>query len=62
MESATHRYSAPPMALLLTDLLLAAKPWTYWLAPVLTLLSVLGLIGAMLNYLVKVVAAKYPKT
>ncbi len=56
---ATHRYSAPPM----TDLvLLAAKPWTYWLAPVLTLMAVLGLIGVILGYLVKVVAAKYPKT
>jgi hypothetical protein len=44
------------------DLILAAKPWTYWLAPVLTLVSVLGLIGFFLGYLVKVVAAKYPKT
>jgi hypothetical protein len=44
------------------DLILAAKPWTYWLAPVLTLVSVLGLIGVILGYLVKVVAAKYPKT
>jgi len=52
-----HRYSAPPM-----DLILAAKPWTYWLAPVLTLVAVLGLIGVILGYLVKVVAAKYPKT
>ena len=52
-----HRYSAPPM-----DLILAAKPWTYWLAPVLTLAAVLGLIGVILGYLVKVVAAKYPKT
>ena len=52
-----HRYSAPPM-----ELILAAKPWTYWLAPVLTLSAVLGLIAFFLGYLVKVVAAKYPKT
>lgn len=44
------------------DLILAAKPWTYWMAPVLTLGSVLGLIGIIIGYLVKVVAAKYPKT
>ena len=45
------------------DLLLAAKPWTYWLAPVLTLGAVLGFAsGSSLAYLVKVVAAKYPKT
>jgi hypothetical protein len=52
-----HRYSSAPM-----NLILAAKPWTYWLAPVLTLVAVLGLIGVILGYLVKVVAAKYPKT
>jgi hypothetical protein len=39
-----------------------AKPWTYWLAPVLTLAAVLGLFGVIVGYLVKVVAAKYPKT
>lgn len=45
------------------DLLIAAaKPWTYWLAPVLTLGSILGIIAFVLGYLVKVVAAKYPKT
>jgi hypothetical protein len=44
------------------DLMLAAKPWTYWLAPVLTLSAVLGLLAFILGYLVKVVAAKYPKT
>jgi len=56
-ESGTHRYSAPPM-----ELILAAKPWTYWMAPVMTLAAVLGLIGIIIGYLVKVVAAKYPKT
>lgn len=45
------------------DLLIAAaKPWTYWLAPVLTLGSILGVLAFVLGYLVKVVAAKYPKT
>ncbi len=47
---------------LAVDLLMAAKPWTYWLAPVLTLGSVLGLFGVIIGYLIKVVAAKYPKT
>jgi len=44
------------------SVLAAAKPWTYWLAPVLTLASVLGLFGVIVGYLIKVVAAKYPKT
>lgn len=44
------------------DLLAAAKPWTYWIALPLVLVSLLGLAGAMLAYLVKVVAPKYPKT
>lgn len=43
-------------------LLAVAKPWTYWLAPVLTLGGVLGVLGVILGYMVKVVAAKYPKT
>ena len=38
---------------------LAAKPWHYWLAPVL-LLSFLGLAGALvLGYVVRVVMLKY---
>ncbi len=45
------------------DLLLAtAKPWTYWIAPLLVLVSVLGLLSVVLQYVFKVVAAKYPKT
>ncbi|MDQ6910677.1 MAG: hypothetical protein M3Z84_07855 [Actinomycetota bacterium] len=43
------------------DLLAVAKPWTYWLAPVVFLLSVLGVLAFFLRYLLKVVAAKYPK-
>ena len=43
------------------ELLAAAKPWTYWIAPVLTLVSVLALLGVLLGYLLKVVAARYPR-
>lgn len=40
-------------------LLAAAKPWHYWLAPVL-MLSFLGLAAALvLGYVVRVVMAKY---
>lgn len=42
-----------------TPVLAAAKPWHYWLAPVL-MLSFLGLAGALvLGYVVRVVMAKY---
>ena len=45
------------------DLLLAvAKPWAYWIAPIILVLSVLGVLIVILNYVFKVVAAKYPKT
>jgi hypothetical protein len=45
------------------DLLLAtAKPWAYWIAPLLVLVSVLALVRFVLQYVFKVVAAKYPKT
>ncbi len=47
---------------MLLDLLAAAKPWTYWLALPLVVVSVLGLVGSLLAYLVKAVAPKYPKT
>ena len=44
------------------DLVLAAtKPWTYWLAPVITLVAVLGLLGVFVAYLLKVTASRYPK-
>lgn len=39
----------------------AAEPWTYWLAPVLTLMAVLGVLATFVGYLIKVVAARYPK-
>ncbi len=37
------------------------KPWTYWMAPLITLLSILGVLALFVGYLIKVVAAKYPK-
>lgn len=43
------------------DSLLAAEPWTYWLAPVLTLVAILGVLATFVGYLIKVVAARYPK-
>jgi hypothetical protein len=45
------------------ELLVAvAKPWAYWIAPIILVLSVLGVLGVILQYVFKVVAAKYPKT
>lgn len=43
------------------DLLAAAKPWTFWLAPLLTLGTLLALVAIMIGYVVKVVAARYPR-
>ena len=45
------------------DVLLAtAKPWAYWISPLLAAISVLAVIGVVIGYVFKVVAAKYPKT
>jgi hypothetical protein len=45
------------------DLLLAvAKPWAYWIAPIILLFSILGVLSFILMYVFKVVAAKYPRT
>jgi heme/copper-type cytochrome/quinol oxidase subunit 2 len=43
------------------DLLAVDKPWTYWLAIPITIVAVLGVLSLFLRYLLKVVAAKYPK-
>jgi hypothetical protein len=43
------------------DFFAAAKPWTYWIALPLTLVSVLGVLAVFLGYLRKAVAPKYPK-
>jgi hypothetical protein len=42
------------------DLLSVTKPWTYWLALPLTLMSVLALLAVLFGYLRKTVGAKYP--
>jgi hypothetical protein len=43
------------------DLLAATKPWTYWLAPLLVLGTLLAVVAVMIGYVVKVVAARYPR-
>ncbi len=44
------------------DIILAfGKPWTYWLAPGVTLVTILAILGFFVRYLVKVTAARYPK-
>jgi hypothetical protein len=43
------------------DLLAAAKPWAYWLAPLLVLATLVAIVGVTVAYLVKVVAARYPR-
>ena len=42
-------------------LLATAKPWTYWIAPLLVLVVVLAVLGVVAGYLIKVVAARYPR-
>jgi hypothetical protein len=42
--------------------LATAKPWTYWIAPLLVLVAILGVLSVILQYIFKVVAAKYPKS
>ena len=44
------------------SLFLAAKPWAYWISPLLAAVSVLAIVGVIVGYVFKVVAAKYPKT
>ena len=41
--------------------LAAAKPWVYWLAFLLVLGAGLMIVGLAVGYVVKVVAAKYPR-
>ena len=42
-------------------MLAAAKPWTYWISPVLVIGAVLAVVAISLGYIVKVVFAKYPR-
>jgi hypothetical protein len=39
-----------------------AKPWDYWIAPLLVVVAILGILSVILQYLFKVVGAKYPKS
>jgi hypothetical protein len=39
-----------------------AKPWAYWIAPIILVVAILGVLSVILQYVFKVVAAKYPKT
>jgi hypothetical protein len=41
--------------------LAVAKPWTYWLALPITVLSVVALLAVFFGYLRKAIAPKYPK-
>jgi hypothetical protein len=43
------------------DLLAFGKPWTYWMAPAVFLIAVLAVLGLFVGYIIRVVAAKYPK-
>ena len=43
-------------------LIATAKPWTYWIAPLLVVMAFLGIFSVVLQYIFKVVAAKYPKS
>jgi hypothetical protein len=43
------------------DLLAAAKPWTYWLAPLLVFVTLLAVVALTVGYVVKVVATRYPR-
>ena len=42
-------------------LLAAAKPWIYWLSFLLVLGAALMIIALAVGYVIKVVAAKYPR-
>ncbi len=42
--------------------ILGAKPWAYWISPLLAVISVVAILAVILAYVFKVVAAKYPKT
>ncbi len=43
------------------SLIATAKPWTYWLAPIITLGAVLAILAIVVGYIVKVIGAKYPR-
>jgi formate-dependent nitrite reductase membrane component NrfD len=39
----------------------AAQPWDWWIALVLFLLGVLGVLAVVFGYLIKVVGPQYPR-
>jgi hypothetical protein len=43
------------------DVIAAAKPWTYWIAPMLVIGVVLALLAVLVGYFVRVVSARYPR-
>jgi hypothetical protein len=43
-------------------LLAAAKPWSYWIAPMVLVATVVMVLAYILLYVFKAVAAKHPKT
>jgi hypothetical protein len=43
------------------DLLAAAKPWTFWLAPLLVFGTIFAIVALTVGYVVKVVSARYPR-
>src|SRR6266568_5061142 len=55
-----HRSGAPAGHPVTAVLVAAAKPWTYWISPVLVIGAVLAVLAISFGYLVKVVSAKYP--
>jgi len=55
------RFAVASLTIVPVDVLLVAKPWTYWMALPLTVMSAVALVGIVFNYLRKAVAAKYPK-
>jgi hypothetical protein len=42
-------------------LLLAAKPWHYWIAPFLTIATVLVVVALLIGYVAKVLYARTPR-
>jgi hypothetical protein len=41
--------------------LATAKPWTYWISPILVIGAILAVVGVLVGYVVKVVSLKYPR-
>lgn len=50
-----------PRTVKAVDLIAEAKPWTFWMALPLVLGSALAVLGVIVAYLLRVVAAKHPR-